>query len=562
MIVYISIEVDYVQALREGEVKIAYARIMLIGPGGVGKSSLLNGLMNLPLPHEAYSTQLADTYKLKCGRPAETFWAKQVGGYWVKVTDQDEIDELVHLVETVSEKNKSKIFSDIGASESGQKSGAIGSGIHSDVEPIVKEQAANLKSRKKKNNPKLLNQSMIHQEIGATRSGGQKFTHSNVRPIVKELAANLKSTSNIFVSRTEVYMRVWDCGGQPVFLDILPAFLTARTLFLLMFDARHDLQQPCIHLSHHKGKAKEEQEEITTLELLTQWMATIHAMLLKRNPSDSEHSSSNKEERFPQILPIGSHGDDAEVKALNEDIFDPLITACADKAFMHLVLDGLVVDNTTAGKGSEEDPSFRAIRDIADNFASTDVAIRTPVRWVLFRKVFERYAEGKPVVPLDKVKELGRECNIPEEAMDSVLAFYHDLSILFHYKEVPSLQKVVITDPQWLVRQMAKILALEGFETVKKRNLWKLLREDGILVQPLYEQVLGTDNKLSPQKIIDLLEHFLIIAEIHTTGKHSVPGREYFTPSLLPRCPSSKSSYFAATQFQSAAPLHLIFSTK
>ena len=481
---------------------------MLIGPGGVGKSSLLNGLMNLPLPHEACSTQLVDTYNL---RPAKTFWAKQVGGYWVKVTDQDEIDELVHLVQTVSEKNESKICSEIGASESGE----------------------------------------------------QNFTHSDVQPIITELATNLKSRKNIFISGTEVYMRVWDCGGQPVFLDILPAFLTARTLFLLMFDARHDLRQPCIHLSHHKGKAKEEQEEITTLELLTKWMATIHATLLKRDSSDSEHSSGNEEERFPQILPIGTHGDDAKVRALNEaTIFDPLTSACADKAFMHLVLDGHVVDNTTAGKGSQEDPSFRAIRDIADKFASTDVAIRTPVRWVLFRKVFERYAKGKPVVPLDKVKELGRECDISDEAMESVLAFYHDLSVFFHYKEVPSLQKVVITDPQWLVRQMAKILALKGFETVKKRNLWKLLREDGILVQPLYEQVLGTDNKLSPQKIIDLLEHFLIIAEIHTTGKHSVPGREYFTPSLLPRCPSSKSSYFAATQFQSAAPLHLIFSTK
>lgn len=77
---------------------VAYARVMLIGPGGVGKSSLLNGLMNLPLAHEACSTQLAETYK---PRPTESFWAKS-GNHWVKITDHDEIDELVKLARAVN----------------------------------------------------------------------------------------------------------------------------------------------------------------------------------------------------------------------------------------------------------------------------------------------------------------------------------------------------------------------------------------------------------------------------------------------------------------------------
>ena len=45
--------------------RVAYARVMLVGPGGVGKSSLLNGLMNQPLSITANSTQLADTSSLK-----------------------------------------------------------------------------------------------------------------------------------------------------------------------------------------------------------------------------------------------------------------------------------------------------------------------------------------------------------------------------------------------------------------------------------------------------------------------------------------------------------------
>ena len=68
---------------------------MLVGPGGVGKSSLLHGLMNLPLP-PANSTQLADLLTVK----PQQIWARATDDEkpWVKVTENDEINELVGLV--------------------------------------------------------------------------------------------------------------------------------------------------------------------------------------------------------------------------------------------------------------------------------------------------------------------------------------------------------------------------------------------------------------------------------------------------------------------------------
>ena len=42
----------------------------------------------------------------------------------------------------------------------------------------------------------------------------------------------------------EVLLHLWDCGGQRVFLDVLPAFLSSRTMFLLMFDASKGLDAP------------------------------------------------------------------------------------------------------------------------------------------------------------------------------------------------------------------------------------------------------------------------------------------------------------------------------
>ena len=484
--------------------KVAYARVMLVGPGGVGKSSLLNGLMNLPMTIEGFSTQIADTMTVKAkDRPSVSYWAKS-GNYWVPVSETDEMNELARLVQKA----------------------------HREQQMLLEE----------------CNDQVTDSDA--------KFSDKYVKPVVDQIESLWKEV--LSSSDTDVYLNVWDCGGQPIFLNLLPAFLTARTLFLLMFDARFGLSERCFHLSHYKGKKPiKELSDFTTLELMVRWMSTIHATLLEKHSLDGRNN-------FPQILPVGTHGDDPSVKR-NKDVFSHLSAACSNKAFSNLLLDGVIVDNTTAGKGKKEDLSFQIIRQAADSFATTDVAIRTPIKWVLFRKVFKKYAKEnkKPVISRESVKDLAKTCQIPEDSLDSMLSFYHDLAVFFHYSSIPSLKSSVIVDPQWLVQQMAKILALRGFEMVKNKHLWNLLREKGILVELLYQKVLSSQKELSPQGIIDILEHFLIIASIDTKKLvHQISGREYFVPSMLPGRPVIKTSGSATSNMPSVVPLHLLFSTR
>ena len=327
---------------------------------------------------------------------------------------------------------------------------------------------------------------------------------------------------------------------------------------MLMFDASLDLQSPCQHLSHINGQASKQLDEMTTLQLLIQWMATIHATLLKKKSSLIREPEASKDEmeRYPRILPVGTHGDAVNTKSRKE-ISDLLAEACRNKAFAHLLYDSLFVDNTTAGKGKAEDPTYRIIRQIANKFANENLEIDTPITWVLFRKVFKKFAREKPIVPLEEVVELATACLIPKHAVASVLEFYHELSVFFHYSRIPSLATTVIADPQWLIRQMAQIMALEGFEEVKNDQLWRLLREDGILVENLYRLVFRSQKELEPQKIIDLLEHFLIVFPIRSNNKHLCKGREYFVSSMLPLC----TDHSTTSCIRSTAPLHLVFST-
>ena len=504
---------DYLNALGQGETKVAYARVMIVGPGGVGKSSLLNGLMNLPLPCEAYSTQVADTFSL---RPTESYWAcSQERKYWTKITDADEIKGLAQLIQTIFD--------------------------HKDSNSAARSDVSSDKNQPSKTAP--------------------KFDHPLIEGILKEILSVI-TTDDPFIEE-EVYLHVWDCGGQPVFLKILPAFLTARTLFLLMFDARRDLHDQCRSLTYLKGRATEHLEDISTLDLMVQWISTIHATLLnKRLIIDKEIVEDEEVPKYPRILPVGSHGDDISVKERKQEILEKLSSEIADKVFSDIVLDGAIVDNTTAGKGEmKEDPTFKLIRETVSNFATEDLSIRTPITWLLFRKVFQRYARSqkKPVVSLEEVKELCRGCFIPEDTLTSILTFYHDLAVFFHYSDIPSLKSCVIADPQWLIKQIARLLALEGREEYRNERLWKLLREDGVLVESLYQKVLRAQKELQPQQIVDLLEHFLIIAKI-SIEKHS-HGRKYFVPSMLPYLPNVDDPHSTSTAINSAIPLHLVFST-
>ena len=79
----------------------------MVGPGGVGKSSFLRGLMNQSLPRDPESTILADTKVVK-----QQFWAKageSADSYWAEVTDKDEIQELAGLFQLVPSPAETKL---------------------------------------------------------------------------------------------------------------------------------------------------------------------------------------------------------------------------------------------------------------------------------------------------------------------------------------------------------------------------------------------------------------------------------------------------------------------
>ena len=90
--------------------------------------------------------------------------------------------------------------------------------------------------------------------------------------------------------------------------------------------------------------------------------------------------------------------------------------------------------------------------------------------------------------------------------------------------------------------------------------MWDLLREKGILVQPLYVAAWKDVESITPQALIELLVEFRLAAEVKTDEYHDIDAKQYFLPLVLPSCAAPESSV-PSGYLQRATPLHLTFRT-
>ena len=382
-----------------------------------------------------------------------------------------------------------------------------------------------------------------------------KVSHDQVYHFEKTVSGNILEQAiyealvlSSFV--TQPFLHVWDCGGQPVFLETLPAFLTSCTMFLLLFDASKNFSSRWQSVQYQDGQEiTGEMQNESTLDLLQQWMANIHANLTTEGIAD-----------YPRIMAIGTHGD-LLTQAQKEAKKKEFIQHCKDKAYFDLIDDILIVDNTKAKKPGEEgeDPQFAIIRSKISEFTTKKLAVKVPVSWVLFRKVMQ--GVGKNVVSLEVAHAIGVACKIPQEDVGKALLFYHELGVILFYPHIKGLQNSVIINPQWFVNVLGKILMMKGRKEIgKTARMWEALHKDGVLLSPLYLDV-WSDEGINPQGIIELLVHFYLAAPMDPKEKKykdKFPEAEqYFVPAVLPIDPSPNIS----DADQRATPLHITFST-
>ena len=483
---------------------------MLIGSSGVGKTSLIRGLQHKLYNPDRSSTVVAKVQHLMPEGQHDVVNRDWVGHKWCKVTEQDELEELSQLIAAVTTNDLN--YDDPGPSN-----------VQIHKTPLTDELQ------------QMMNSNFFEEAV-------KRAILINQRKIEKRLECL-------------PFYHVWDCGGQPVFLEVLPAFLTSHTIFLPLFDASKSIHEKLQSVQYFKGKKVDgEVLNISSLELVEGWMSSVHARLFKRD-------DKNVPLGYPRVLPVGTRGDHLK-KEEKEEVLKELGQSFEGKAFHEILKEPLIIDNTTAGT-DKEDPGYQRIRDEIFNFTTKELKKVTPVTWVLFRRLVQLIVSEKKMntLSINDAKSIASVCKINEADVLSVLQFYHELGVVLCYPHIEGFQNTIILNPKWFVECLGKIFALEGQEEAKHemKNEWKLLRDKGILVQPLYETVWSQCAEgITPEAIMKLLVSLQLAVEIHTNEFYCSGVKQFFVPAVLPY---STTSYQQPTSgvANRAAPLHITF---
>ena len=475
-------------------VNVAYSRVLFLGTAGVGKSCFRNSLMKLPWDPKANSTIVSD---VSCVRP---FAKGLLSDLWEVVTHKAEIEATAHLFSAVSkgEKHRSVLFNP----------------IDDVITPPNNDTAIN----------KL--DSVLSQ--------------------ISTLRVNPRTVDQF---KPHLLMYLWDCGGQPTFLEILPVFLTSRTTFLLHFNASKDLNSKWQSDYHIDGiRYDGEEVNMSTLTYMLNWMACVHSHLMKYGADGSIPD-------YPRMFCIGTHGD-LLTDRKKEQVRKELISHYEDKDYAKLVSDTLIIDNTSSGKGVSEDPNIEVVRRAIIDITRNKLIVKTPISWVLFHKVLQALEEN--IVSISLAIKVGAACKIPPEDVPRVLLFYHDLGSVLYYPQLEGLKDKVIVDPKFFIDALGKIFTFQSSTTHARE--WEIFHQYGILIQPLYASVWKECGDLKPEDFIEVLLHFRLAAQVKEDQIWSSQFKQYFIPAILKLCQDNTIATHSK-EVEAASPLHIRFET-
>ena len=504
------------EAKKDGyTMKVRHAKILFCGASGAGKTSFVRFLKNEKFRDQYHSTGLGNTQQIMIARKATI-----QGTEWVDLNPAEELHQL-----------KLRIHYKLLSKPTPHDSKYVE--LNESTVVIAKPPTASHKDSRFTDLPKAQPESCkpplkIPQHI-----------------ITEE---RLYSKSPNLTSEFKKPLPVWDIltlldtGGQPQFINMLPAVNTSATVTFVVLNMLHVLGakgfDERVQVHHYRYGIKSYEPyplNYTNKDLIKCLTALLNDSMVKDIPLPGVlpiPPSESNEDQKSHLCFVGTHLDmvkEEDVDKVNKEVkkliaqlepSDSVSVWSSDQKVL------FTVDNTVAGKtefldGTIVDRIRTKIKAIMDEKATYEV----PVTWMILEmeirlvcgKQKSHFMTISDVVKMYKYLIPGCDDDTAEIQVKAALRFHHIFGILLYFHEVPGMDEYVICNPQWLFTNLTNFVCCSFDRTIVDLKTVNNLKTKGILSKCLIDKI-NTDSLggIKLEFFLELLKYLNIITQYPT----------------------------------------------
>ena len=336
-----------------------------------------------------------------------------------------------------------------------------------------------------------------------------------------------------------VLMNMVDTGGQPAFVEMLPALTIGSALYLIFFRLDQELKKTYSirYLDKNDQEIELGHSSYTVEEVISQALSSIACFsstaLNMPNSENMQYQSCVGAVLMGTYKDELKHNPNAEIETkaralqgvtsifnLDEKILYPAETETNQLIF--------AIDNMEGDDKELEKVRKRLEEIIEDKFVSKPI----PVSWLMFGILLRKM--GKPTMLLSQCHAIGKLASVPDKELNTALWFlHHHVGIVMHFPEA-GIEDIVICNPQVVFDSVTDLIS-KSFTHEKvlyMKSQWHTFRDAGQFKLNDLQNLEVTS--LPRAELVKLLEYLKIIAPIKS-DKSSKQLEEliYFMPAVL-----------------------------
>ena len=375
--------------------------------------------------------------------------------------------------------------------------------------------------------------SSVTEKIESDPSPQDSKDHQQVPENVAVLVQELLKDNKKFMEGDDMYSVIWDFGGQSVFYDTHPIFLTKKAIYILVHDlSRHPYQKADAPVKQGMYEDIEDTDcQKTNFDYLDFWMSSIYSLVSK----NTNRQKTSSPQTLPSVFLACTHADEPYTKKGNPS--KEIYGALKDKIYRDLLKGFFVVDNTKSGS-DDECQGVKKLRESVLSVAKElpQMKEEIPLKWLKYEKVlYLLMSKGRERISIEEARQIAKDdCGIDDDVkFRTVLNFLSDQKVLITFNELPELESMVILNPQWLVDVFKEVITFKSFNTTENsvERLWKDFETTGVLDRKVLVLAWGRfiDDQETCKSLIAIMERFSLLCPWPSEGTKE----QYLVPSML-----------------------------